>query len=96
MRSYKIFCIQKIHPLTLIYNHTYTSCEMFRFCKHHHDKVCEHPHVIPSHHDKSHDFQTSFTFFRIFKKFGHAFVVVFHGQYVRNFFSFDGYGLKLG
>ena len=81
---------------SLLYNHTYTSYEMFQFCKHHHAKsvrnllnfLSQHPRVIPSHQDKSHDFQTSFAIFRILKSFGHTFVGAFSGQDVKKFFLF--------
>ena len=48
------------------------------------------PRMKSWYHDKVYDFQTLFAFYRILKRFGHMFVVVFDGQDVRNFFSFAG------
>ena len=45
------------------------------------------PRMKSWYHDKVYDFQTLFAFYRILKRFGHTFVVVFHGQNVRNFFQ---------
>jgi hypothetical protein len=46
--------------------------------------------------DKSHNFKTSFAFYKILKSFGHTIMVVFLDQDVWNFFSFNEKGLKLG
>ena len=53
------------------------------------------PRMISWELDKSHDFQTSFAFYRILKQFGHTFVVMFREQDVRNFWSVPGYSLTL-
>jgi hypothetical protein len=44
---------------------------------------------------KSHNFQTLFAFFKIFKSFAHTIMGVFPGQYVQIFFFIYGKGLKL-
>ena len=38
------------------------------------------PHMISWYHDKSHDFQSSFAFYRIWKQSSHMFVVMFCEQ----------------
>jgi hypothetical protein len=43
--------------------------------------------------DEFRDFQTSFAFYRFFRRFHHTFVLMFRKHNVRNFWSGPGYGL---
>ena len=53
------------------------------------------PRMKSWYHDKVYDFQTLFAFYRILKRFGHTFVVMFHEQDVRIFHSNLWQWLKL-
>ena len=67
------------------------------YCKHckwknskTHSNFYQPPRMISWDIDKSHNFRTLFSFFRILKSFEHTFMVVFPRQDVRNFFLFGG------